>query len=233
MKFKTPTPLNIFKSIDEDRYTKHEPTLMKINSSLFENGILNKELYSYFENDFSDLSFFIQTLRDSYVKDFGFFLVTEDFLDVSKNFLSNKHVLEVGAGTGFLSNCLHNNGINITSIDLETTNNKYGFQKMHHNIIEGDAVKYLKKNLKSYSTVLMSWPNYSNDFAYNILKVMEPNQSLIYIGESFGGCTANDKFFNLLEKKAKINVTATENYQANHVSWPCIHDKVYVYDITN
>lgn len=232
MKFgKNQSVINLHKKINEDRYTKHEPILLEINNSLFKDGILKKEFYQHFQNNYSDLSFFVQTLRSAYTKEYGFFLVNEKFLDTSKELLQNKNVLEVGAGTGFLSKCLLEQQINITPIDLKVNNNLYGFENKYCDILEIDAIKYLKNNFGKHDTIIMSWPNYDNDFAKNVLKQLKSGQTLIYIGESYGGCTANDKFFELLESKAILDLPTTEAFQSGSVSWPGIHDKVYAYKI--
>ncbi len=220
--------LKAYVSINQERYQLLEPTLLKINS-LFEEGILKKELYEYFTEDFSDISFFLQMLRKDYIEKFGFFLVSEDFLSVTTNFLKNKKVLEVGAGSGFLSHCFQKNGIDITPIDLKVNNNSYGFEQKYTNIFEEEASKHLRNN--NYDVVIMSWPNYKTNFAYNVLSNMSKGQNLIYIGEDYGGCTANDQFFELLKDKCEIQIEITEDIQENSYSWPCIHDKVKIYQI--
>ncbi len=216
-------------SIDQEKYKALEPTLLKINS-LFEDGILKKELYKNFTEDFSDISFFLQVLRGEYTKKFGFFLISEDFLSTTSNFLKNKKVLEVGAGTGFLSYCLQKNEVNVTPIDLKIKKNLYGFEKTYTNILEEEAVKHLKKN-NDYDTIIMSWPNYQTKFAQDVLSNMNIGQTLIYIGEGYGGCTADDNFFDLLAEKCEIQTAITDDIQKNSYSWPCIHDKVEVYTI--
>ncbi len=214
--------------INQEQYKLLEPSLLKINS-LFEDGILKKELYQYFKEDFSEISFYLQMLRGEYTKKFGYYLVSEDFLSVTSNFLKNKNVLEAGAGSGFLSHSLQKNGINITPIDIKVKKNSYGFEHTYTNIIEEEAAKHLKSN--KYDTVIMSWPNYQTNFAYNVLFDMSIGQTLIYIGESWGGCTANDQFFELLEDKCEIQRKVTTDIQKNSYSWPCIHDQVTVYQV--
>lgn len=216
-------------SLDIEKYKALEPDLIKINS-IFDDGILKKNLYKYFKEDFSDISFHLQLLRNEYNKKYGFFLISEDFLSTSSLLLKNKRVLEVGAGSGFLSYCLQKNGIDITAIDLKVKNNNYGFEKNYTNIIQANASDYLSK-YNHYDTIIMSWPNYQTSFAHDVLSKMKSGQRLIYIGEGYGGCTANDDFFDLLSSKVNIDAEQTKLLQKNSYSWPCIHDNIEVYVI--
>ncbi len=62
--------------------------------------------------------------------------------------------------------------------------------------------------------------------AARIWNAMKENQYLFYIGESYGGCTANDKFFEL------INEYETEDkwkLKVNFRSFWGIHDQPYLY----
>ncbi len=224
-----PEVIKPYISMDVDKYKLLEPNLLQINS-LFEDGILKNNLYKYFAEDFSDISFYLQMLRSEYTKKFGFFLISEDFISVTSELLQNNKVLEVGAGSGFLSYCLQKNGVDITPIDLKIDNNNYGFEQTYTEIIQINAVDYIKKN-NNYDTIIMSWPNYQNPFAYNVLKQMKKGQQLIYIGEGYGGCTADDKFFKLLQDRAFINNDLTSKLKQNSYSWPCIHDEVESYII--
>ncbi len=222
--------LSIYKIIDPNLYEELEPTLLNINP-LFENGILKKEQYQYFNNQLNDFSFYLSFLRAEYNKKFGFFLVNEDFLSLSSNYLKNKKICEVGAGTGFLSKCFIELGLDITAIDLKVKNNSYGFSQTFTEILEVNAVDYLRKNSNQYDTILMSWPNYDNDFAFNVLKQMSKGQELIYIGEGYGGCTGNDAFHEMLNEKCFLEKYSTEQFSKCSYSWPGIHDSVYVYKI--
>ena len=79
--------------------------------------------------------------------------------------------------------------------------------------------------------VILSWPDYDTSFASQILEKMKPGQTLIYIGEGYGGCTGDDNFFNLLEEKTSLNNEITEKLQEHSLSWSGVHDTWYVYNI--
>lgn len=223
--------LNFYKKLDIDNYASIEKKLLKIQS-LLDDGILKNEMFQYFENDTLNSDFFYLTLmRKSYISEYGFFLMNENFLNIASETLQNKKILEVGAGNGFLNKCLTSINLNITSIDKHIENNPYGFERNFNNVIKAEAIDFLKKHSTNYDLIIMSWPNYDNDFAYNVLLNMRETQKLLYIGEEFGGCTANDKFFDLLESKAIIDTNLTKKFIPANFSWPGIHDKITIFDI--
>lgn len=207
--------------------------LIKIKS-LLKTGVLTKDCYDLFEkqnqNNF-ELNLSLMMFRDLYIHNYGFFIVSEDFLEKSVKFFSDSKILEVGAGSGFLSACLQGYGIDVTPTDLHTENNDYGFTQMHTNVLQKDSIDYLKINNDKFDTVLMSWPDYCSTFAYDVLKNMKSGQTLIYIGESEGGCTANDNFFYSLQHSAKLMNLKTKEFNKNSFSWFGIHDHVNIYKI--
>jgi len=70
----------------------------------------------------------------------------------------------------------------------------------------------------------MSWPDYESDFAFDIWETMKRGSELVYIGESEGGCNANEKFF-----KSTHPYIQNINLAKNFVSFPGIHDSIHVY----
>lgn len=83
-------------------------------------------------------------------------------------------------------------------------------------IIKTDATQYVK-NIQN-SLIIMNWPDYNSDFAYQIASNTHESNILLYIGEDYGGCTANDKFFE------KFTV---QSLDIPWYSWCAIHDRVY------
>jgi hypothetical protein len=66
--------------------------------------------------------------------------------------------------------------------------------------------------LEKYDTFLCIWPPYNKPLAYNVFKkFLELNnvKTFIYIGEGYGGCTADDDFFDLIEDN-KTKETCTD-----------------------
>lgn len=205
-------------------------SLLKIKP-LMETGILSKDSYELFVDDYHnfEINIALMTMRDSYIRQYGFYIVSEGFIENTVNFFGKSRILEVGAGSGFLSACLQSSGMDITPTDAHITDNRYGFKKLYTEVLEEDSVKYLKNNRDNFDTVLMSWPNYSSTFAYNIVKNMVPGQTLIYIGEGYGGCTADDNFFEYMEKHAEVLEIETNKFNESSFSWASIHDRVQIF----
>lgn len=186
----------------------------------------------YFNRDAQnfELKFSLMTLRYSFVEQFGFVLLNDILLDKTSQFLNNKKVCEIGAGTGWLSYNLQQRGIDIIPIDYKPgKDSDFGFKKLHTEVLMANGIDYLENNFSD--VVILSWPDYDTSFASDILNVLKKGQTLIYIGESEGGCTGDDHFFQLLENKTKLQVTITDSLQDSALSWNGIHDTWYVFEV--
>jgi hypothetical protein len=222
--------LNTYQSMFMNMNDSLKENLLKIKP-LMETGVLTKEAYGLFDNDYRnfELNMALMTMRDSYIRQYGFYIVSEGFIENTVNYFGKSKILEVGAGSGFLSACLQNAGIDIVPTEAHLVDNHYGFKNNYTEIIEEDSIKYLKNNKDKFDTILMSWPNYSSPFAYQIAKNMASGQTLIYIGEGYGGCTADDRFFDYMEKYADVLEDETHKFNESSFSWSGIHDRVRVF----
>lgn len=181
------------------------------------------------ENWLSDASY---PVRSAYTKMYGFPLITEDVLrdlifHIHAQSVGNvPRVLEVCCGSGYLGSLLKKNEINIHCTDT----NKWKkdreadqfFQKPYIKIEEIDALEAIEKYKNKTDIVLLSWPEYESDLATRVLeKCIEYNISMIYIGEDWGGCTADDSFFQLVEDKCN-DVYICKSY----IPFSGIHDNI-------
>lgn len=215
------------------------PELINISASLFNSQKLLEDLNSLLDTGLAKPSFasqaacvpknfdyfsHINKYRNLYIQQYGFKILSDDYLQGLYNILKNHTTLEVASGSGYLSYCLKNLGLSITSADAHpphSVKNKYGFQKSwlsQSEQLNVECVQYLKQNSHLYSCVICSWPDYKSDFARNILNSMIKDQTLIYIGESRSGCTASDEFFDLLETKCVLQETETSALQSLDIS---------------
>ena len=80
-------------------------------------------------------------------------------------------------------------------------------------------IKYSDRN------VFMAWPPYDTDTAFQVAKTMLVGKHLIYVGESQGGCNADDDFFNYLDS----NFEEITDHNATIPQWMGLHDYVYIY----
>ncbi len=181
------------------------------------------DIKEYHHENLSLLNF---QYREKYIKKFGFVLWNETILNDLSNFLENKSVLEVGAGSGFLSSELLKRNVEITASDVQVTHNSYGFKKFYCNVIESSAINMMNKDI--FDVIIMSWPNYESNFAYDVANNLKENQQLVYIGEGYGGCTANDNFFDFVEEKFQ---KVKHDLNKNFTNWSGIHDKISVFQL--
>jgi hypothetical protein len=242
-KLKLPTPNIYMDQLIEEHMKQYQRFFYRLDESLNEeltkikpllkSGILTEDGYDLFKERYGkfELNMSVSMFRDLYIHEYGFFLISEDFLKTASEIFYKSKILEVGAGSGFLSACLQGYGIDITPTDAHINDNHYGFKKLHTEVLHTDSIKYLESNKKNFDAVLMSWPDYESDFAYEILKNMESEQTLIYIGENYGGCTANDNFFDTLSECAELMELETQKFNEKSFSWFGIHDQVKVYKI--
>jgi hypothetical protein len=135
-------------------------------------------------------------------------------------------ILSVGCGFGYTEKLAEKEGADVIltdiSPDLENKwcrNEKMDFPSEILKMDGKTAVKSFKDR-----NVFMAWPPYAKDMAYQVAKSMKVGRYLIYVGESHGGCTADDAFFDLLY--AKFEEVESEAFVP---SWSGIYDNVTIY----
>lgn len=200
-------------------------------TTLFHSGLLSEQLSKEFTNESFEFSMKSFALRQIYIQNYGFLLVSKQLIKTLYKQLDNSKTLEVGAGSGFLASHLQKKIFYDAIDEFPIEHNTYGFISNYGYVQTIQAEKYLAKHVNDYQNILMSWPNYDTSFAYNILNLMQPKQTLYYCGEDKYGCTANDNFFDLLESKAVLNYQLTDELNKSHYSWPGVHDSWSVYNI--
>lgn len=153
--------------------------------------------------------------RMKFISTYGFILLHNKLLTQLANFLYGKKVADIGSGSGYLSLRLLELGVNITAIDNHSSRPDY-FKTIWKHDINQDATKM---DLDSYDVIILAWPE-MDDTAFKIAQQIKPHQQLIFQGEGCGGCTANDNFFNYIEKFFKQE----ELFSDTHLSFFGIHD---------
>ena len=182
----------------------------------------------YFNND--DINSMISNNRFNVEKMFfrevciqliGFPLLTGKFIDNLAEYLKGKKVLEIMSGCGSLSYFLEEKGIKSITTDNYSWEDRWNI--IWKKPIKIDAVRAIEKYGKSVDYVLMSWA-YMDDTAYRCLNAMRkvnPNLRMLYIGEEWGGCTANDKFFEAAEENMN------HLHDLGLISHYGIHDQIF------
>ena len=145
----------------------------------------------------------------SRLADAGYFgRVTKNFSDdIAKN-VGNGTVLDLMAGRGFLVKGLREAGVKT----IGTDDNSWNLSETVENL---DAVESLKKYGDKVSHVVISWAPLGSEIDANILETVRkdyPHITIINIGESHGGATGSEKFWemaNIVKPKHPVRYDTT------------------------
>lgn len=168
--------------------------------------------------------------RDLFITVQGFSLVTEAWINPLVDILKGKKVVELFAGLGTITKSLKDRGIDIIATDTnEWTNSSHAFttNRKWCNIEELDAVNAIDK-YKDADYFIISWCPYESKASYEALVKMRevnPNARLIHIGESYGGCTDSDIFFENVEY---IDDKSFSEVISKFKSWDGINDNIMI-----
>lgn len=163
-------------------------------------------------------------IRDNYLK-YSYTILNHEFLKSIKKFVNDlkiKKIVELNCGAGWLTFWSRKYNINIFEcIDNKSWNDKIDYLSI---VKKYDSVKYVKEN-KDIDLFILSWP-YMDNIAEKIWNKMNKGQYLLYIGEDYKGCTANDNFFNLV-----FNFKIKDKWELgkNHISFWGIHDRPMIF----
>lgn len=138
----------------------------------------------------------------------GFALMYKSWIrKLSKYLGKDKVILEVMSGNGCLAKNLSDFGLKVYPTDNKSWEIfDHTYYKPWCKIEDLGTTEAVNKYINQIDYILMSWPPYNESTAYEVLKLMKDYNKannkdikLIYIGEYLGGCTADDKFFELVE----------------------------------
>ena len=141
---------------------------------------------------------------------------TEEALDAIARHSPNG-VVEIGAGTGYWAGLLRERGVNVVAYDVAPHDNAQAKAKWSE-VEVGNHLNVLKHRDRS---LMLCWPPYSTDMASMALRRYHGNV-VIYIGESAGGCNADEAFHEMLESWKEIE-------RIGLPQWPGINDRLVVY----
>lgn len=136
--------------------------------------------------------------------------------------LGGHGVVEVGAGTGYWAWQLEQAGVDVAAYDPHPPAEDNTFCKAgpYTTVLQDDAsaVKHHQDR-----ALLMVWPPYGGAHARHALSLYE-GDLLLYAGESAGGCTADDEFYDLLDTEWDEAAVAPA-----HVTWWGVHCQLAAY----
>lgn len=140
--------------------------------------------------------------------------------------LDGRAVVEVGAGTGYWAWQLEQAGVDVAAYDPHPPgpDNNYCKHGPYTTVLQDGAEAAAHHPDRA---LLMVWPPYDGEHARHALSVYR-GDLLLYAGEGWGGCTADDGFYELL------NAEWTEVGESpHHVTWQGIHCSLTAYRRTS
>lgn len=162
--------------------------------------------------------------RRTYILRYGFVILTTEVISRLSFFLRGLSVLDVGAGAGYLSECLRKRGTRITAID-NFSHFYFGrdsFRNASRGVVDGDVCNH---DVAKYQAVILSWPH---DGMETISK-MVAGQYLIYQGESYGGCTGSDEFHDCINDEEQFVEVDADFLNEYTLRFDGIHDYWHIY----
>jgi hypothetical protein len=172
---------------------------------------MTEYLQEAMENDFSHYD------RDRLVAKYGFAIPDETAIDVLSKY---SPIVEMGCGIAYWAHLLQEAGCTVMPFDICWSDNIWGFEQTWTTVYTGtpDILDKFSKN----TTLLLSWPPYWNEMAYESLKNFKGDY-VVYIGESKHGCTATNKFFNTLFRE-------WECIDVHYIpTWEGVHDDMSIW----
>lgn len=184
------------------------------------------------------ITFMFETyIRNSYITNYGFSIITKELIDELKEFIGDRKVLEVMGGNGYLSRCLHEAGVDIICTDTNEWATSKKVSSRYQNwvntwypIEQLDAVEAIEK-YNDRDVVIMSWPPYCEPTDVDVLnECLWRGKTLIYIGEGEGGCTGTDQFFEIVDDlgdKGKVRHNLYSGTTFDMLQFFGMHDQVF------
>jgi len=111
-------------------------------------------------------------------------------------------IVEVGAGTGYWAWCVDQLGGVVAATDAEPPESTY------RRVAAYDARRRVNAMVADEldAALLLVWPPYDDPMAADALEAY-PGETVIYVGEGRGGCTADDRFHRLLHEDWELTET--------------------------
>lgn len=210
----------------EESIAKAEALVDSLEFNVGTGKMLTKEEWKALEKEYGQ-SFMAVFFREIYKKKIGMSIITPELASELAFWLGTENVIDPMAGSGYLANILKHKGIRIKATDLFCDRGDWpSYQQYANNVTQRD---FFDIDIDDYDAVIVSWPDYDSDIGVKILNHMYPGQILVYIGESRGGCCANDAFFDTIYDKFRPADTANELLSDLHLRFQGAFDSVCLY----
>lgn len=127
-------------------------------------------------------------IREAYNKR-SFPILSHDFFERLNQICKGYRVADVACGSGWLSRWARHYGINVVKL---LDNSSWKIRRLKEVEVR-DATRFVKR-ADNIDIFILSWPP-MDDMAYKVWNNMKEGQILLYIGEEFEGCNADERFF--------------------------------------
>lgn len=152
------------------------------------------------------------------VTDYGMWaLVDLQWTKKLANWIDKRIVLEVMAGRGWLAKALHHHGVNVIATDNYDWEEKHEKGKMVFDIERLDALDAVKQ-YPNADILIVSWPPYEHSHINKVCAEWGKTRPIVYIGEGYGGCTADNEFHKRFEETQTMSIP----------QWDGIHDHIEI-----
>jgi hypothetical protein len=138
-------------------------------------------------------------------------------------------IVEVGAGSGYWAWMLRQAGATVYAYDPRIMHARSRIRTEGGWLPAKTWIKDIKRmhgvpaaRRHPDATLLICWPSYANNWALDTLRAYRGN-TVVYVGERGGGCTATDGFHDLLAREWKLIK------DIDIPQWHGIHDDVGIY----
>ena len=162
--------------------------------------------------------------REQFVETYSWSIPSPRDIAWIKDKLNGQDVVEIGAGAGYWAWQLSQAGVDVVAYDVnpvEDGDNGWTVaQSSYHTVLRDDASA---AKAHPHRALMICWPRYSHPMAAHGL-ASYAGDTVIYIGESDGGCTADGSFFELLEAEWEH-----DGCSPGHISFFGIHCYVNIY----
>ena len=163
----------------------------------------------------TDLKKFLNTIlhdykeRERYIRKFSWAIPSDEAI---QTIVEHSPIVEMGAGTGYWAKLIAEAGADIDAYDQNPCD-------VHFNIQSGRP-----PTVRVYTnrTLFLCWPPYNTPMAYQCLDNYRGN-TIIYVGEGYGGCTGCDLFHETLRRDY------TEVKHVHIQQWYGLHDILTVW----
>jgi hypothetical protein len=161
--------------------------------------------------------------RGSLAKQYAWSIITPGDVTWIGQLLAGRPVVEIGAGSGYWAWQLQQAGIDVAAYDPHPVgpDNSYCAGGPYTAVLPGGPEAVLTQHPDR--VLLMVWPPYEGEHAAEALRLY-CGDLFIYAGEGWGGCTADEDFYALLEAEWTEVAEAPQ-----HVTWSGIHCSLRAY----